>query len=150
VARKYHVKPIEVLFVEDNAGDTVWQWMALDASPRPVKFHLARDGEQALLMLHDRVFDLVVLDLSLPKLSGYDVLEQCARITPIVVFSGSSDAETARRSLELGAREFVTKPFQLEAYKETVRQIVQKWGRKPRPVIRRKSQGKRFAEEETP
>jgi DNA-binding response OmpR family regulator len=122
------MKPIEVLFVEDNAGDTLLQWLALEDSPTLVKFHLARDGEQALLMLQDRGFDLVVLDLSLPKLSGYDVLEQYAETVPVVVFSGSSNASDARRSLELGAREFVQKPTQYESYKEAVRQMVQKWG----------------------
>src|SRR5689334_3173962 len=73
------VKPLEVLFVEDNSGDTLMVYEALEKSPTPVKFHLARDGEQALLMLRDRTFDpdLVVLDLGLPKLSGFDVLENC-------------------------------------------------------------------------
>jgi len=122
------MKPLEVLFVEDNAGDTVLQWVALEESPQPVKFHLARDGEQALNMMHDRSFDLVVLDLNLPKLSGYDVLEQCASTTPIVVFSGSSDAASARRAMDLGAREFIIKPHHFESYKAAVRRMIEKWG----------------------
>jgi len=51
------MKPLEVLFVEDNCGDTLMVYEAFEASPMPVKFHLARDGEQALLMLRDRTFD---------------------------------------------------------------------------------------------
>ena len=123
------MKPLEVLFVEDNAGDTLLQWLALEDSPVPVKFHLARDGEQALQLLHDGLFDLIVLDLTLPKLSGFDVLEQCqTNPVPIVVFTGGSDTDAERHALELGAREYVRKPAHFEAYKEAVRRIVQRWG----------------------
>ena len=125
------MRPLEVLFVEDNAGDTLLQWLALEDSPMPVKFHLARDGEQALQLLHDGVFDLIVLDLSLPKLSGFDVLEHCqAKAVPIVVFTGGSVTDGERHALELGAREYVRKPVHFEAYKQAVRQIVQRWGQK--------------------
>ncbi len=125
------MRPLEVLFIEDNAGDTLLQWLALEDSPVPVKFHLARDGEQALQLLHDGAFDLIVLDLNLPKLSGFEVLEQCQTCAiPIVVFTGGSVMDDERRALELGAREYVRKPVQFEAYKEAVRQIVQRWGQK--------------------
>jgi len=129
------MKPLEVLFVEDNCGDTLMVYEAFEASPMPVKFHLARDGEQALLMLRDRTFDpdLVVLDLGLPKLSGFDVLENCQLAgVPVVVFSGSSNEADRRRVIELGACEFVQKPAAFNDYQETVRRFCQKWGRSKR------------------
>jgi DNA-binding response OmpR family regulator len=127
------MRPIEVLFVEDNSGDTLLVYEALEESPIPHKFHLARDGEQALLMLRDRTFDpdLILLDLSLPKLSGFDVLEQCRPTgVPVVVFSGSLNEADRRRVLELGACEFIQKPAGFNAYKETVRHVFHKWGRR--------------------
>ena len=124
------MKPIEVLLVEDNAGDTLLTLQACDRSSTPVKFHLARDGEQALSLLDGKVFepDLVILDLNLPKLSGYDVLERChPDNVPVVVFSSSWTPADARRSLELGAREFISKPAEFNAFTEAVRGMVEKW-----------------------
>ena len=125
------MNPVEILFVEDNAGDTLLVFQAVEETAAPVKFHLARDGEQALLMLHDKTFDadLIILDLGLPGLSGYDVLERCGPIEiPVVVFSGSTNPADEKRALELGVREFVQKPPGFEAYKETVRRMIKKWG----------------------
>jgi DNA-binding response OmpR family regulator len=83
------------------------------------------------VLLSDGVFDLIVLDLTLPKLSGFDVLEQCQTDpVPIVVFTGGSDTNAERHALDLGAREYLRKPVHFEAYKEVVRQIVQRWGQK--------------------
>src|ERR1700688_5051762 len=97
---------IELLVVDDNAAETLLLMYALEEYSRPVKFHFAKDGTEALRMLRERTFDLVILDLNLPGLSGYDVLEQCdpGRI-PVVVFSVSSNPADAERALQLGARE---------------------------------------------
>ena len=86
------MKPIEVLLVEDNPGDTLLTFQAFDQSPTLVKFHLARDGEQALLLLRGKTFepDLIILDVNLPKLTGFDVLEKYhPNNVPVVVFSSS-------------------------------------------------------------
>jgi CheY-like chemotaxis protein len=122
------MNPIELLVVDDNAAETLLLLYALEDCPRPVNFHFAKDGEEALEMLRQRELDLVILDLNLPGLSGYDVLEQCepGRV-PVVVFSVSSDAADAKRALELGAREFVHKPDGLEVYRHAVLKIIETW-----------------------
>jgi CheY-like chemotaxis protein len=101
---------------------------ALEHFERRVKFHFAKNGTEALTMLDQQKFDLVILDLNLPGLSGYDVLERCdpTRV-PIVVFSISSDSADAERALKLGAREFVHKPAALQLYKDVVLQMIRKW-----------------------
>ncbi|MCU1338510.1 MAG: putative two-component system response regulator [Bryobacterales bacterium] len=123
------MNPIELLVVDDNAAETLLLLYALEDCKRPVKFHFAKDGTEALQMLSERAFDLVILDLNLPGLSGYDVLEQCdpTRI-PVVVFSVSSNEADAQRALQLGAREFVHKPDGLQGYKEAVLHMIDKWG----------------------
>jgi CheY-like chemotaxis protein len=124
------MKRIEVLLVEDNAGDTVLMLQAFDHSPTLVKFHLARDGDQALQLLGSKAFepDLVILDLNLPSTSGYAVLERYhPDHVPVVVFSSSWNPADARRSLELGASEFISKPAEYNAFTEVVRGMVEKW-----------------------
>ena len=122
------MNPIELLVVDDNAAETLLLLYALEGSSRPVKYHFAKDGTEALQMLNQRSFDLVILDLNLPGLSGYDVLEQMdPKSVPVVVFSVSSNEADARRALELGAREFVHKPIGVDVYKDAVLQMIEKW-----------------------
>lgn len=122
------MNPIELLMVDDNAAETLLLLYALEDCPRPINFHFAKDGEEALKMLNRERFDLVILDLNLPGLSGYDVLEQCdpSRV-PVVVFSVSSNQAHAKRALELGAREFVHKPDALEMYRHAVLKMIETW-----------------------
>ena len=79
-------------------------------------------------MLGERSFDLVILDLNLPGLSGYYLLQLCVPTgAPVVVFSGSSNPADAERALEMGAREFVRKPVGPEAYRHAVLTMIEKW-----------------------
>jgi DNA-binding response OmpR family regulator len=81
--------------------------------------HIARDGEQALAMLADERFRpaMIILDLSLPKLSGFEVLEQNPRKDiPVVVFSASMQTSDKERTLTLGAKEYVHKPMDMVGY----------------------------------
>ena len=126
--------PLEILLVEDDAGDTVLINEIIGELSIPVNLHLARDGEQALLMLSDHLFepDLVILDLNLPRVSGHDVLARRPfRTVPVVVFTGSASEADIQRSLNLGAQEYFRKPLDLDAYREVVRGIVEKRARPP-------------------
>jgi len=122
------MKPLELLVVDDNPAETLLVHYALEDCTRPVHFQFAENGRQALEMLRERTFDLVILDLNLPGLSGYDVLKECdpGRV-PVVVFSVSSNEADAKRALKLGAREFVHKPAGLEAYRHAVLKMIETW-----------------------
>ena len=123
-------KPLEVLLVEDSAGDGLIIHDVLKQSPTPVNVHLARDGEQALLILSDRFFrpDLVILDLNLPKVSGYELLQrELLRGIPVVVFTSAPNEADTRRALALGVRECVHKPISLKDYRKAVLGIIEKW-----------------------
>jgi chemotaxis family two-component system response regulator Rcp1 len=122
--------PAEVLLVEDNAGDALLIGQALAECPTLVHLRLARDGEQALQILRNPEFlpDLVILDLNIPKISGFAVLAAYPlQKTPVVVFSASENDADVSRALSLGAKEFVHKPLALDDYKNAVTGMVQKW-----------------------
>jgi len=123
------VKPLEVLLVEDNPGDILLIRQVLGNQAWPINVRVATDGKQAAQLLAARYFDpdLVILDLNVPKLSGLAVLECSQREIPIVVFTSSSDPLDRRCSFELGAKEFVQKPDDLDAYTQAVSRIVQNW-----------------------
>jgi DNA-binding response OmpR family regulator len=71
--------------------------------------------------------DLILLDLNLPKVSGYWFLERSKPKVPVVVFSSSSNPADIQGSVELGAKEFVQKPTDVQEYAERVSRIVSDW-----------------------
>jgi chemotaxis family two-component system response regulator Rcp1 len=121
----------EVLLVEDNAGDALLVGQALEDLPTAVHLHIARDGDQALQMLSEPDYkpDLIILDLNIPKISGYGVLASypAREDTPVVVFTASNNDADVERAFSLGAREFIHKPMELEEYKSAVSGMVRKW-----------------------
>jgi CheY-like chemotaxis protein len=124
------VDAVEVLLVEDNTGDVIVIRRALYECPVPVNLHIARDGEQALLMLTNPYFkpDLIILDLNIPKVTSTALLRRWrVETAPVVVFSSTTNPTEKERCLALGAREFVSKPMDLDEFNETVCRIVGKW-----------------------
>jgi CheY-like chemotaxis protein len=120
----------QVLFIEDSAGDALLTGQIVADSSLPVKLVIARDGVQALVMLADPTFHpaLIILDLNIPLISGHVVLERNQRRDiPVVIFSVSGDENEVRRAIALGAREYVQKPTDLEAYKQAVLRMITKW-----------------------
>ena len=98
--------------------------------PYPITLSVARDGEQALMILGDPELDaaLIILDLNIPKISGEAVLERNPRKDiPVVIFSVSVNPANVQRTLDLGARKYVVKPMEMLAYKATVIRMVEKW-----------------------
>jgi len=130
------MKPIELLLVEDNAGDILLIRQALAGELFPVSIHVAVDGKQAMQMLAARHFrpDLVILDLNIPKASGLSVLECTQPEVPVVVFTSSSSPQDRQSSFDLGAKDYVQKPTDLREFVREVSQIVRTWGR-PEPSM---------------
>jgi len=75
---------------------------------------IARDGEAALKQVRDRNPDLLILDVMLPKMSGFEVckkLKELGSSVPIIILSAKGDEADKVLGLELGADDYVTKPF---------------------------------------
>ena len=80
----------------------------------------ARDGAEALTEIDRSAPDLVILDLNLPGVDGYTVLSQvrsreATRNLPVIVLTAKGDEDNEVRVLELGADDFLTKPFRARA-----------------------------------
>jgi CheY-like chemotaxis protein len=123
-------EPAQVLFVEDSPGDALLTARILAEAMLPVKLTIARDGVQGLTMLADRSFEpvLVILDLSLPDLSGFDLLQRNPRKDiPVVIFSASMNQADMDRALALGAAAYTPKPLDLEAYRDSVLAMIDLW-----------------------
>ena len=121
---------MEILLVEDNAGDAVLIRQVLADAALAVNLHIARDGEQALTLLSDAHFRpaLIILDLNIPRIVGAALLDRWkSQNIPVVVFSSSINEAERARVLELGALEFVQKPTDIEAFADAVSGIVKRY-----------------------
>ena len=83
----------------------------------PYRVSLASDGRQALELLRgEEPVDLVLLDIMMPFVSGFDVLQEIRRYphrksTPVIMLTAKGQETDRTRALELGATDFLTKPF---------------------------------------
>jgi DNA-binding response OmpR family regulator len=118
-----------IFVIEDNAGDILLIRQILQQQRIPIRVHVARDGAQAMFMLAEGRFqpDLILLDLNLPMLSGSCFLTRSKPKAPVVIFSSSSNPADIQDTADLGAKEFVQKPTDLEEYSERVSRIVRDW-----------------------
>jgi two-component system response regulator MtrA len=102
-----------ILLVEDDAS--IRETTALGLERAGFAVTGAGDGNEALDRFRRQAFDLVVLDLMLPGLDGYEVCREIRRGSrvPIVMLSARTDTVDVVVGLELGADDYVTKPFEL-------------------------------------
>ena len=87
----------------------------------------AKNGQEGLKLFDNQTFDVVLLDIKLPRMNGIEVLtrlKQKAPATEVLMITGYGDIKTAVESLKLGAREYITKPFQLDELLVLVKQAI--------------------------
>jgi DNA-binding NtrC family response regulator len=119
------VKPLDLLLVDDD--EELREDMARYFSRRGYHVSECSDGAQALTFMDQRAFDVVVLDMMMPGMSGLELLEklkQRGAEAEIVMLSGQGTIETAVEAMKLGAREFLTKPISLKELDRLVRKAV--------------------------
>jgi DNA-binding NtrC family response regulator len=85
----------------------------------------AASGEDGLKLLDNQKFDVVLLDIKLPKMNGIETLKQIRKkssATEVIMITGYGDIRSAVESIKLGARDYITKPFKLDELLVLVRQ----------------------------
>jgi CheY-like chemotaxis protein len=124
---------IEILLVEDNPGDIRLAQETLKDYRLQNRIHIVRDGEEALQYLRRQPPfetaqkpDMVMLDLSLPKLDGFEVLEALQqdpdlRAIPIVILTSTKTDREALKKHNIPTDCWIMKPLTLERYLEAVR-----------------------------
>ena len=103
---------VRVLFVEDDPSVAQMYKLKLELDGYDVE--VAADGEKALSMAQDRPPEIIFLDIRLPKLDGFGVLEALredsrTRHVPVVILSNYSERQLIERGLRLGALEYLIK-----------------------------------------
>ena len=117
-----------ILLVDDE--DSVQKLLTYPLERDGFRVVQARDGEQAIRLFDDEDVDLVVLDLMLPKVDG---LEVCKRLradsnVPIIMLTARGEELDKVLGLELGADDYITKPFSMREFRSRVKAALRRAG----------------------
>lgn len=107
------IKTVVAMFLETQGYEVVTAFDGLDALEK------ARDGG----------FDLIILDIMMPVLDGFEVCKQLkenekTRDIPVLMLSAAAHVESVNKGLEAGARDYVIKPFEPEKLREKVEEVL--------------------------
>ena len=103
-----------ILVVDDD--QLTLNTLSRNLEPQGYTVALAEDGQQALEMIQAQSFDLMLLDILMPEIDGYQVLERMKsdgtlRDLPVIVISAVDEMESVIRCISMGAEDYLTKPF---------------------------------------
>ncbi len=134
-----NTRPIEILLVEDNPGDVRLTREALHDAKVRNNMMVASDGVQALAYLRQEGQhagatrpDLILLDLNLPRINGFEVLDAIKedadlKRIPVIILTTSQAEQDIIRSYDLYANAYVTKPVDLEQFIRVIKAIEGFW-----------------------
>lgn len=117
----------KVLVVEDSqsVGDLVTSWLTSQN-------HIAdwvKAGDEALLLLKEYPFDLIILDINLPGKDGYEICKEfrdAGGKTPILMLTGKNTIQEKEQGLDLGADDYLTKPFDVRELGARIRALLRR------------------------
>jgi len=115
-----------ILLVDDE--ESVQKLLAYPLEREGFRVVQARDGQEALERFAAERIDLVVLDLMLPKLDGLEVCKQlrATSTVPIIMLTARDDELDKVLGLELGADDYITKPFSIREFRSRVRALLRR------------------------
>jgi CheY-like chemotaxis protein len=130
-----------ILLVEDDAAIAELTTLALDADKPVCNVIVARDGFEALEYIHHRGTGLipndgnpalVLLDLKMPRVNGFEVLrhiksDASLKSIPIVMFTSSEDSGDIEQCYQLGANAYVVKPVGFQEFRQAIQRISGFW-----------------------
>ncbi|MEQ8713475.1 MAG: response regulator transcription factor [Cyclobacteriaceae bacterium] len=103
---------------------------------------LAEDGQRGLELLGKSTYDLILLDVMMPKMSGFEVCKQARKAgvtTPIIFLTAKGEEIDKVLGLELGADDYITKPFSLRELVARVKAVLRRTGNDPEEVTIKKA-----------
>ncbi|MBI4898999.1 MAG: response regulator transcription factor [Actinobacteria bacterium] len=124
-----------VLVVDDDPA--MRRTLSINLRARDYEVETAGDGRSALQVVDELMPDVVLLDLGLPDLDGIAVLTQLRSFTqvPVIVVSARTESDDKVEALDLGADDFITKPFSIEELLARVRATSRRAGREEPELV---------------
>lgn len=103
---------ITILIVEDE--EAIANLIRMNLVKAGYQCEIASDGEEAADKIANRDYDLILLDIMLPKLNGYEVLEYAKTVDiPVIFLTAMGETQQKVKGLKMGAEDYISKPFEI-------------------------------------
>ncbi len=112
----------KILIIEDNEMNM--KLMKDILSSQNYEVTTAQDGQQGLDIANEQEFDLILLDIQMPVVSGYDFLKLYNKKTPVIVVSACAMDNEIQKATELGCAGYIAKPIQIMDFLNTVKSAI--------------------------
>lgn len=118
-----------VLYVEDNQLNMALVYHIFKRNLPSVLLLKAETAELGLSLAREALPDLIILDIGLPGLNGYEALDilqqdEATRHIPVLATSAFAQVSDIERARKMGFAAYITKPFQVKAFTETVKRLL--------------------------
>lgn len=115
-----------ILIVEDEKQ--IARFLELELKYEGYEVDVAYDGKSGLEMIHANHYNLILLDIMLPQLNGMEVCRKVRKFSdvPIIMVTAKDEDEDIVRGLDLGAHDYITKPYSTEVLLARIRRLL-KW-----------------------
>ena len=124
---------IKILIVEDE--EAIANLIRMNLVKSGYQCEIASDGEEAANAIQERTFDLILLDIMLPKLNGYEVLEYAKTVdTPVIFLTAMGETQQKVKGLKLGAEDYIAKPFEIPELLARVETVLRRYKKTERKL----------------
>lgn len=119
----------KILIVEDEAA--IRDLIKIGLETKGYKCDYANDGELAANLIENKLYDLILLDIMLPKIDGYELLEYTKQVVdiPIIFITAKSQTKDIIKGLKNGADDYITKPFETEELIARVEAVLRRYNK---------------------
>ena len=119
---------LKVLIVEDEAA--IAELIQIQLTKAGYQCTCALDGEQGADALEKEIFDLVILDIMMPKVNGYELMEYIRPMNiPVIFLTAKDTVKDKIKGLKMGADDYMVKPFDMEELLARVEAVFRRYGK---------------------
>lgn len=123
----------KILIVEDE--EAISNLIRMNLSKAGYLCETAFDGEEAADRIEENSYDLILLDIMLPKLNGYEVLEYAKTVDiPVIFLTAMGDTAQKVKGLKLGAEDYIAKPFEIAELLARVETVLRRYRKTERTL----------------
>ncbi|MCI7812252.1 MAG: response regulator transcription factor [Lachnospiraceae bacterium] len=119
---------IKILIVEDE--EAIANLIRMNLAKAGYLCEIASDGKEAADFIEERTFDLILLDIMLPKLNGYEVLEYAKSVDiPVIFLTAMGETQDKVKGLKMGAEDYIAKPFDIAELLARVETVLRRYNK---------------------
>src|SRR3972149_4892839 len=115
----------KILIVDDDLSGREWLWVMV--RKKGDELSTASGGKEALKMLNDSIYDLIISDIQMPKMNGVELLKHAKEVCPetqVIMITAYASPESRVEAMNLGAYDYITKPFNNAEIKHIIKRAL--------------------------